>query len=154
MSISKRLSDLARANVTDFKRAFGGDKWREVLDAREAVQGDDESASLGSKAGKRVRAVRDAAEEAWERAYQDAKQRAGVRDGSGLDAIALQRKWYRTLELDHGASLQDVRRAYRRLVRLYHPDRFANDPEKLRAATEVSRRLTEAYNGLSQLFET
>ena len=41
-----------------------------------------------------------------------------------------------------------MRKAYRRLLTKYHPDKFANDPEKLKAATEVTRKLTEAYNGL------
>ena len=36
-------------------------------------------------------------------------------------------------------------------MKQYHPDRFSNDPEKLAAATAVARKLTEAYNGLTQL---
>ena len=42
-----------------------------------------------------------------------------------------------------------MRKSYRRLLRQYHPDKFAQDPEKLRAATEVTRNITEAYNGLA-----
>jgi hypothetical protein len=35
-------------------------------------------------------------------------------------------------------------------MKQYHPDRFANDPEKQKVATEVARKLTEAYNGLTR----
>ncbi|MCB9568607.1 MAG: J domain-containing protein [Myxococcales bacterium] len=60
-------------------------------------------------------------------------------------------RWYKTLELEPGADYEAIRKAYRRLVKLYHPDRFANDPEKYKAATEVARKITEAYEGLSAL---
>jgi DnaJ-domain-containing protein 1 len=43
-----------------------------------------------------------------------------------------------------------VRRAYRKALLQYHPDKLANDLEKQKAATEVTRRLTEAYNGLKR----
>ena len=46
--------------------------------------------------------------------------------------------------------MKEVRRSYRRLLLKYHPDKFHNDPDKLKIATEVTRKLTEAYNGLSR----
>jgi len=150
MSITKRLIDVARANLTDFREAFGSDRLRELLnDAPEIAEEDD--TSLGTKAGRRARTVRDAAEDAWQRAYENARARAGVRGNTPLDAAGERRRWYRTLEVEPGADLKTVRRAYRKLMLQYHPDRFANDPEKLKVATEVSRKLTEAYNGLTEL---
>jgi curved DNA-binding protein CbpA len=44
-----------------------------------------------------------------------------------------------------------VRKSYRRLLKQYHPDKFAKDPEKYKAATEVARNITAAYDGLSTL---
>ncbi|NOY91629.1 MAG: DnaJ domain-containing protein [Deltaproteobacteria bacterium] len=58
------------------------------------------------------------------------------------------RSYYANLELSPGASAEDVKRAYRSLMRRYHPDKHADDPEKYRAATELARSLTEAYQAL------
>jgi DnaJ-domain-containing protein 1 len=157
VSITKRLLDIARSNLTDFRSAFVRDEDRELLDkpgpedakpAEGEPPSDDES--VGAKAGRKARRVKDAAEDAWDKAYEAARARAGVRGDPPSDPAADRKKWYRTLELEAGADLPTVRKAYRRLMRTYHPDRFANDPEKLRAATEMARRLTEAYNGLSR----
>lgn len=52
---------------------------------------------------------------------------------------------YRALELSPAATALEAKRAFRRLVTAYHPDRFASDSEHHRAAGEVTRRLTEAY---------
>jgi len=148
MSITKRLIDVARANLTDFRDAIGTDRLRGLLDQREDPE-EDVDATIGRKAGRRVREVRDAAEDAWQRAYENARTRAGVRGNTVVDTAAERRRWYRTLEVEPGADLQTIRRAYRKLMLQYHPDRYANDPEKLQVATEVTRKLTEAYNGLS-----
>ena len=166
MSIGKRLLDLARSNVTDFRDAFSSDALRELLNSDqnsggnsdEAVEpepGADESTTKGGttgrKAGRRARRFKDAAEEAWERAYENARAKAGVRGDPPSDPISERKQWYRTLELDPGVKdLRAVRKAYRKALLQYHPDRHASDPEKYKAATEVTRRLTEAYNGLTR----
>ncbi len=162
MSIGKRLLDLARASVTDFRLAFERDEDRDLLDAqREATraaeaqtdaEGDPgDSTTVGGRAGRSARRFKDAAEEAWERAFETARARAGVHGAPPIDAAAQRRRWYKTLEIEPGADLPQVRRAYRRLMKQYHPDRFANDPDKLEVATAVTRKLTEAYNGLTEL---
>lgn len=169
MSIGKRLVDLARSNLTDFRSAFDRDHLRDLLRSRRETE-DDEPASpaaeaapegqaqgqasddesVGTKAGRKARKFRDAAEEAWERAYDTAKARAGVRGEPPSDPAADRKRWYKTLEVEPGADLKTVRRAYRKALLQYHPDKFATDPEKQKAATEVTRRLTEAYNGLTR----
>lgn len=58
-------------------------------------------------------------------------------------------KWYVTLELPVGSELYAVRSSYRRLLFRFHPDKFADDPEKQRMATELTRGLTAAYRGLT-----
>lgn len=154
MSIGKRLIDLARSNLTDFRSAFDRDHLRDLLTSRreeEDSDGEDtEPESVGTKAGRRARKVRDAAEDAWERAYESAKARAGVRGEPPSDPAADRRRWYKTLEVPPGSDLKTVRRAYRKALLQYHPDKFASDPEKQAAATEITRRLTEAYNGLTR----
>ncbi len=163
MSIGKRLLDLARSNLTDFRLAFDRDNLRDLLTSKgdddapadkereqERAEDDDDKESVGARAGKRARRVRDAAEDAWERAYEKARQGAGVRGDPPSDPAAERRKWYKTLELQPGADLKTVRRAYRKMLLKYHPDKFATDPDKYKAATEVTRKLTEAYNGLTR----
>ena len=88
---------------------------------------------------------------AWYMDLVAALARGGV-PGSGRPTPEADRlRWYRTLELEPGADLPTVRKAYRRLLTQYHPDKFARDPEKYKAATEVARNITAAYEGLNDL---
>ena len=66
---------------------------------------------------------------------------AGTGAGSGPAA-----QDYRNLELEPGADFQTVKRAYRRLMRTYHPDRYADDPERQRVATQISAKLNASFN--------
>jgi DnaJ-domain-containing protein 1 len=162
MSIGKRLLDLARSNLTDFRHAFDRDNLRDFLQSRgddepkpaeaeaESEESDDDRESVGAKAGRGARKVKDRAEDAWERAYDNARKRAGVRGDPPTDPGTQRRQWYKTLELEAGVDLKTVRRAYRKLLLKYHPDKFHNEPDKYKAATEVTRKLTEAYNGLTR----
>jgi DnaJ-class molecular chaperone len=106
--------------------------------------------SVGTRAGRAARKVRDAAEEAWERAFEAAQARQGGRAPHGEVDLA---RWYKTLEVEPGADLETVRKAYRRLMHRYHPDRYAGDPAKYEAATQVATRITAAYNGLRRVLE-
>jgi DnaJ-class molecular chaperone len=45
-----------------------------------------------------------------------------------------------------------VKTAYRALMRKYHPDMHAGNPSKQKAATELSMRVTTAYNALQAYF--
>ncbi|MFH0901672.1 MAG: J domain-containing protein [Pseudomonadota bacterium] len=62
-------------------------------------------------------------------------------------------KHYAVLELPYGADFETVKAAYRRLMRKYHPDLHGHSPEKLKAATEVSVALTQAYNELEKTLQ-
>jgi hypothetical protein len=54
------------------------------------------------------------------------------------------------LGLRPGASPEDVRRRYRLLSRVWHPDRFADGPAELRAEAEIMMaRLNRAHNALN-----
>lgn len=61
--------------------------------------------------------------------------------------------YYAALELPFGADLAAVKQAHRRLVKRYHPDRFHSEPDKAQTASEVTRRLNEAYQGLCRHLE-
>lgn len=57
------------------------------------------------------------------------------------------RQWYRNLELEPGASREEVELAYVRLSEKYHPDRQP-DPEKKKVAMQLAGGLREAYRGI------
>jgi DnaJ domain len=62
-------------------------------------------------------------------------------------------EWYRTLDLQPGSDLAEIKSSYRKLMRKYHPDLHTSNAQKQRAATELSMRVTQAYNGLVEHVE-
>jgi DnaJ-domain-containing protein 1 len=59
---------------------------------------------------------------------------------------------YAALELPYGASFEEIKAAYKRLIKQYHPDRFPNDPDKHKAAVELSQKLNVAYSYFEKKF--
>jgi DnaJ-domain-containing protein 1 len=59
-------------------------------------------------------------------------------------------EYYKVLDLPDGADFPQVKSSYRKLMRKYHPDRHTGNPKKLKAATELSMRVTQAYNALEE----
>jgi DnaJ-domain-containing protein 1 len=55
------------------------------------------------------------------------------------------KKYYEILELPYGADFQEVKKAYRKLLKKYHPDLFQNNPEKQKTAQKVTEEINEAY---------
>ena len=47
-------------------------------------------------------------------------------------------RYHRTLELERGASAEDIKRAWRDLTKVWHPDRFQGDPRMEAKAEEKS----------------
>ena len=53
------------------------------------------------------------------------------------------------LGLEYGASKEEIKRAYRRLAQIHHPDRFASlGEESVATATNTFKRIKEAYDYL------
>jgi DnaJ-domain-containing protein 1 len=67
------------------------------------------------------------------------------RPGSNEAQLA---EWYRVLDVQPNADMALIKSSYRKLMRKYHPDMHAGNPGKQKAATELSMRVTSAYNGL------
>jgi len=57
-------------------------------------------------------------------------------------------RYYELLELEEGASLEQVRTAYRDLVKVWHPDRFQGDRRLLARAQEKLKAINLAYDQL------
>ena len=66
-----------------------------------------------------------------------------------VDRVELER-FYRTLEVQTSASVEDIRIAYRELSQVWHPDRFASSPALQARAELRQRELNEAYNRIKE----
>lgn len=62
--------------------------------------------------------------------------------------------YYANLELPDGASLAEVKAAWKRLMKQYHPDRHAQDPAKRAVANALCAELTHAYKELEKFLTT
>lgn len=58
----------------------------------------------------------------------------------------VEQKYYNVLELEYGADFSAIKRAYKKLLKKYHPDLYANNPEKEKVAKEVTKQINEAYS--------
>lgn len=56
---------------------------------------------------------------------------------------------YEVLGVPHGASEEEIKKAYRELVRKYHPDNYANNPLS-DLAQEKMKEINEAYDALTK----
>ena len=57
---------------------------------------------------------------------------------------------FRTLEVEPGASQEQIRAAYKTLARVWHPDRLGSDPKLRRHAEEKLKQINAAYELLCQ----
>lgn len=56
--------------------------------------------------------------------------------------------YYNILELKTGASPEEVKQAYRRLVKIYHPDVYPHNSPQQKTATKKFKKILEAYEVL------
>jgi DnaJ-domain-containing protein 1 len=120
-------------------------------------------ASVVRERDERAARQRAAADEAFRKVKDEARSTSGARSSSSSSATgdgsqsrpprpgsseAHVLEWHRTLDVPLGADLPQIKTAYRQLMRKYHPDMHATNPQKQKAATELSLRVTAAYDGL------
>lgn len=170
MGIGKRLIDLARANINALL-----DKAGAPPEGLEGLSDEQLEAELERRRERREReeverrereaAERAARERAAQRAFEAMKARAasgrtGAKRtaksetrrpppvfGTGMSEKKL-RELYAQLEVPYGASFDEVKQSFRRLMRKYHPDLHTGNPKKHQAATQLSMTLTQAYREL------
>lgn len=180
MSIGKRLLNLVRSNLSSvFERATakgegarGGnleDMSEEEIEAellrrrerRTAAERAADSTGAGYSAedwNEMEQAVRDGSR------YRTTGRRstrrtgsytAGARRGASVGSPGTRdprlAQLYAQLECPYGSDLTTIRKHYRALMRKYHPDMHSTHPDKQRVATDLSQRLTGAYNELRRL---
>lgn len=68
--------------------------------------------------------------------------------------MSIARHHYETLGLQPGASLEEVKRAYRTLAKSWHPDRFTHDPALKQQAEEKLKAINHAYHFLRDNLQT
>jgi DnaJ-domain-containing protein 1 len=157
MSIGKRLIDLARAELNglldraaeaddaDHDDRWGGDLGgmsdseleAELERRRHARQEAEQAATGGPPPGPAPGARR----------ASTSRPEPPRRTPAGDQAI---RKAYAALEVPPGSDFDTVRKAYRRLMRKYHPDLHTGSAEAQRAANDLAQRLTESYKLLEK----
>ena len=88
------------------------------------------------------------------RTHQRADQRTDSRTNRQTDPHAgaddRLRRDYANLEIPFGTQLAEVTRAYKTLLKRYHPDKFASDPEKQRLATEITQRINSSFQNIKE----
>jgi len=164
MSISKRLIDLARSELNSLLERAGRE---EDDDDREHARSSGRGGGGGASGDvsqmsdeelmaeiERRRRAREEVDEALHGKRRPPPPRSAPpprspppRTAAGDDAI---RKAYAALEVPAGSDFETVKKSYRRLMRKYHPDLHAGAPEKARAATDLTQRLTQAYKTLEK----
>lgn len=64
------------------------------------------------------------------------------------------RQDYANLEVPFGSDIEVVKRAYKTMIMRYHPDKHAGDPEKLRVATEITKKVNESFERIRTRLES
>ena len=54
-------------------------------------------------------------------------------------------KYYAILELEYGVGFKEIKAAYKRLLKKYHPDLYYNNPDKAIKAKKITEKINEAY---------
>lgn len=75
------------------------------------------------------------------------KSQSQVNNGQQDPQIA---QYYANLEVPYGSDLETVRRAWKQLLRQYHPDLHSGDPKKQEIANKLVQGLNHAYKELEK----
>ena len=165
MSIGRRLFNMARAELNSLlDRAAEAEHIREDADPDEDLYrryGLDQlsDAELEAEIERRHRARQASARTSSP--HPEAAPRSGASGGAAPQSSGRRgpgsshgrrtpadeelARAYAALEVPFGADFATVRKSYRALMRMYHPDRHAGAPDKQKAATELAQKLTLAY---------
>jgi DnaJ-domain-containing protein 1 len=159
VSIGKRLIDLARAELNSLLDRAAREDDDDDRDRRGHWDRGDRSRLSDTELAAEIERARQARQEVEDAVHgrrspppprSDTRRSSAPpprRTAAGDEAI---RKAYAALEVPPGSDFETVRKAYRRLMRKFHPDLHNSTPENQRDATALTQRLTEAYKTLDR----
>ncbi len=137
-SVLKRLWRIIEAHRASASESFGNrdflrefEQWEERLRKKMKVDEDFET---------------------FEKRYHSRYSHAQPKQAPSIDEKIA--GYYANLELPYGADLEAVKKAYRKLMKQYHPDKFSSNPEKQRIATEITKGLNKAYQELEKYLQS
>ena len=131
MSATARLWKILRAEIGDRLRRRKGAPGGEHSGWRPRTRKADGESSAGTSAG----------------------SSAGRRQSSPPVRDPELERYYANLEVPYGSDLETVEKAWKRLMRKYHPDRHARDPERQQLADDLVKELNRAYGELRRRLE-
>jgi hypothetical protein len=156
MGIFDRLGDVIKSYLHDEdERIFGGGSRQRFsrdpdLDAAYEELNDylgGQSAETGQAAGGSSAGNREQARNGSRRAGENKEPPGpGIPESLGPD--------FAELGLPPGASAEDCKSAYKKLLKIHHPDRHAGHPGNFKKATEKSARINSAYDRIKKWRET
>ncbi len=78
---------------------------------------------------------------------------SGRSGGAPRHPLEALRQDYANLEVPFPSDIETVRRSYKKLMLRYHPDKHGGDPEQLRVATEITKRINESFERIRSFHE-
>ncbi len=85
-----------------------------------------------------------------QKSYDDSSSNFGANTGFASSQDAKIANYYANLEIPYDSDLETVTKAWKKLLRKYHPDMHSTDPEKVKIANEIVQVLNNAYNELQK----
>lgn len=129
--------------------SFSSRLWRVLRGVSNDFEGVDPDELL-----KKLRAARKRAQDAQggfgQGSQEQAKPRTQKRSGGLPSDVALA---YTRLEIPPTSTVDEAKKAWRKLMRKYHPDRHQGDERKREIATKLAASLTESYELIKEYRE-
>ncbi|MFQ3547204.1 MAG: J domain-containing protein [Termitinemataceae bacterium] len=148
-----RLGDILKDFLDDDDRSLFGNSRQSPIrdpDLDEAYEELDEFLRTGKNTGPRSRHSWSGESNRYHRSTTD----SGAYSQSTSSVPEVLRKDFEELGLPFGASEEECKAAYKRLLKVHHPDRHAGHPANMKKATEKSARINAAYQRIETWRQT
>ena len=92
---------------------------------------------------------------AWDEFTDDSNPRKTTGNRNDREKREVPKELYRDFEalgLTPEATAEECKSAYKKLLKIHHPDRHAGHPENMKKATEKSAKINDAYSRIERWF--